>query len=69
MAILDVPGLYLNSDILEEKSRLLKIEGEFVDIMCDVNPEHKNNVRVENRVKVLYLQLLRYLYGCMDSAQ
>ena len=33
-----VPGAYLNTDMLEDKFILLKIEGEFVDIMCEVNP-------------------------------
>ena len=36
--------------------------------MCEVNPEHKKNVRVENGVNVLYLRLLKALYGCMESA-
>ena len=36
--------------------------------MCEVNPEDKKNVRVENGVKVLYLRLLRALYGCMEYA-
>ena len=53
VAIFDVPAAYLNEDMLEDKFILLKIEVEFVDIMCEVNPEHKKNVRVENGVKVL----------------
>ena len=36
--------------------------------MCDVNPEHKKNLRVDNGVKLLYLRLLKALYGCMESA-
>ena len=36
--------------------------------MCKVNPKHKKNVRVDNGVKVLYLRLLKALYGCMESA-
>ena len=39
-----------------------------MDIMCKVNTEHKENVRVNNGVKVLYLQLLKDLYGFMESA-
>ena len=35
--------------------------------MCEVNPGHKKNVRVENGVKVLYLRLPKALYGCMES--
>ena len=38
VAIFDVPGAYLHADI-GGKFVLLKIEGEFVDIMCDVNPD------------------------------
>ena len=38
------------------------------NIMCEVNPEHKKNVRVENGVKLLYLHLLKYLYGYVESA-
>ena len=34
--------------------------------MSKVNHEHKKNVRVENAVKVLYIQLLKVIYGCMD---
>ena len=58
MTIFNVPGSYLNSDIPEDKFILLNIEGGFVDIMCEVNPKHKKIVRVENGVKVIYLQLM-----------
>ena len=50
-----VPGAYLNYEIPEDKFILLNIDGEFVDIMWEVNPEHKKNARVENGVKVLYV--------------
>ena len=52
----------------EEKFIILKFEDEFVDIIWEVNPEHRKNVSVENFVKVLYPQLLEYLYGCIESA-
>ena len=44
VAIFDVPGAYLNTDTPEDKFILLNIEGDFVDIMCEVNPKHKKNV-------------------------
>ena len=47
---------------------LLKIEGQFVDIMVDVNPEFKEDVRFENGKKVLYVQILKALYGMIESA-
>ena len=34
--------------------------------MCEVNPEHKMNLCVENGVNILYLRLLKDLYGCME---
>ena len=63
-----VHGAYLNSDIPEDKFILLNFEGRFVDIMCELNPKHKKNVSVENVLKVLYLRLLKALYGFMESA-
>ena len=44
--IFDVPGEYINADIPEDKIFLIKIEGEFVDIMYKLNPKHKINVHV-----------------------
>ena len=68
VAIFDVPGAYLNANIPEDKFILLNIEGEFVDIMCEVNSKHKKNIRVYNGVKLIYLRILKALYGCIESA-
>jgi len=65
-AVFDVPGAYLHADM--NKFALLKLEGEFVDIMCEVNPEFKDDVRYENGKKVLYVQILKALYGMIESA-
>ena len=46
----------------------LKLTSDSVDIMCTVNPEYKKFVVIENGIKVLYLQLLKALYGCVRSA-
>ena len=35
--------------------------------MREVNPEHNKTVKMENVMKVLYLRLLKALYGCMES--
>ena len=67
VAIFDVPGAYLHADI-GDKFVLLKVEGEFVDIMCAVNPEFLPDVRYENGKKVLYIQILKALYGMIKSA-
>lgn len=57
--VFDVPGSYLHADILDNKFVLLKIEGEFVDIMTEVNPENSDNVRYKNGKNVLYIQILK----------
>jgi len=47
---------------------VLKLVGEAVNIMCQVNPKYEKFVVIENGKKVLYLQLLKALYGCVQSA-
>ena len=68
VAIFDVPGAYLNADMPEDKFVILKLEGQFVDIMCKVNPEYLKDVRFEYGKKTLYLRVLKALYGCIESA-
>ena len=63
----DIPSAFLQADIAKDKLRILKLEGKYVDIMCEVNPEYKPNVRVENGKKVLYIQILKALYGMIES--
>ena len=67
MAIFDVPGAYLNADMPEDKFVLLKLEDEFVDIICEVKPEFINDVQQEGKKKVLYLRVLKAFYGCIES--
>jgi len=68
VAVFDVPGAYLHTDLPADKFVLLKIEGQFVDIMVDVKPEIKEDMRFENGKKVLYVQILKALYGMIESA-
>ena len=70
VAIFDVPGAYLHAKLLENKFVLLKIEGPFVDmIICEVNPEYKEDVMLEGTKKVLYVQILQALYyGMIELA-
>ena len=68
VAIFYLPGAYSNSDTFDEKIVRIKLEGEFVDIMCGVNLDHIPNIRFENGNKVLYLRIRKALYGCIESA-
>ena len=40
----------------------------FVDIMYDINGEYRQYVRYEQGKKVLYLKVLRAIYGYIESA-
>ena len=46
---------------------LLKLQGEFVNIMCEVNGEHRKHVRKENGTDIPYMMLLRSIYGCIEA--
>ena len=52
----------------KDEKFLLKLSGTFVDIMCQINTEHKKNVRYEDGQKVLYILVLYAIYGCIESA-
>ena len=66
VATADVAGAYLHAHMKD--FTLLKVEGPSVDILCDVSPEYKKFVCYEHGKKVLYLKLLKALYGCVQSA-
>ena len=66
VAIIDVTGDYLNTNMPNEKYARLKLEGEFVDIMWNVNTYHIPNIRYENGYKVIYLKILKALNGCIE---
>ena len=68
VAIFDVPGAYLQAEMPAEKKILMIFRDEFVDIMCEVNPEYKNHIIVQNGKRVLYVKVLRAIYGCIESA-
>ena len=46
----------------------MKLRGNFVDIICKVNPEHFKNVVYENGKQVLYMDILQAIYSCIESA-
>jgi len=66
VAVADVVEVYLKADMNDYT--LLKYTGESVDIMCKMNPKYEEYVITESGRKVLYVQLLKALYGCVVSA-
>ena len=71
LVVLTIPGEYLQAKIIPKANNeriLIKLAGDFVDIMCEVNPENEKNVIYENGKKVLYMEVLQGIYGCIGSA-
>ena len=69
----DVPGAFLQAEMTDDTLVLLKLKSEFVDMMCQINPEFKPQVRYETtrkgkQIKVLYMQVIRAVYGCIEAA-
>ena len=64
----DVPGECIHASLPDDKAVHIKSEGEFVDIMCKVNPDYENFVRYEKGKDVLYVLILKAIYGMIYSA-
>lgn len=59
-------AIYLNA--VMDTFILMRLEGDDVDLMCEVSPEFCAYVAIEQGRSVLYLRLARALYGCVQSA-
>jgi len=66
VATADVVGAYLWASM--DDFVILKVRGRTVELLCKANPRYKEFVLMENGQMVLYLWLLKALYGCIKSA-
>ena len=69
---LDVPNAFIQAEIPNEKGSekvIMRIEGKMVDVLLQIAPEiYSGYVVYENGKRVLYVQVLRALYGMLISA-
>ena len=67
VATADVAGAYLN--VKMDEFVIMKITNpHHIRIMCKIDKTYEKYVTIENGKKVLYVQLLKALYGCVKSA-
>mmetsp|Transcript_26617 Transcript_26617/g.41320 ORF Transcript_26617/g.41320 Transcript_26617/m.41320 type:complete len:590 (+) Transcript_26617:1688-3457(+) len=66
VATADIKGAYLHTEM--DDYVLVKLDGEVVDVFCELNPRYKDFVVMEGNKKVLYMRLIKALYGCVKSA-
>ena len=64
VATFDVIGVYFNL-YMPKDNFLLKLREKFMNITYQINLEHKKNMRHKNGNKVLYMLVLRVIYGCI----
>jgi hypothetical protein len=69
--ILDIPNAFVQTNINHEgKERIImKIRGALVDMLCDLDLElYSPYVVLENGEKLLYVKVLKALYGMLEAA-
>jgi hypothetical protein len=66
VAMLDIPGAFMQAMIDEEVH--IKLDGELIDLLCQVDPLLSKFVGMENGKKVLYTQLNKALYGTVQAS-
>ena len=53
----------------KEDQIIMKIRGKLVEWLVEIAPEtYQEHVVIENGVKVLYLEILRAIYGMLEAA-
>ena len=62
----DINGAYLHAKM--ENFSVLTLEGESIDIICKLNDTYVKLVCLERGKNVLYLRLVKALYGCVKSS-
>ena len=68
-----MPGTFLQAEMVCYKLVLLKLNADFVDMICEINPELKTHVRYETtkygkKIKVLYMNFINIIYGSIEAA-
>ena len=66
VATSDIKGAYLFAPM--EDFVLVKLKGDALDIMCKLNKHYRKHVIMERGKPMLFMQLNKALYGCMQSA-
>ena len=46
---------------------VIKLQGLIMDILCEMKPEYKRFMVFEKSRKMLYMQQMKALYGCIKS--
>ena len=64
----DVPGAFLQANMPDDKLVILKFKGRMADMLADVNEKYRKHLIKEGGKTVLYVKVIRAIYGCIESA-
>ena len=68
MAIIDIPNAFVQAE-WQGDTVLMKLRGCMVELMVCTSPSlYIQYVTMENGKMVLYLEVLKVIYGCLQSA-
>ena len=68
VAIVDIPNAFIQTDHSGEMV-IMKIKGELAQILVEVCPElYKDYVAYKNGIPIIYVELLKALYGLLESS-
>ena len=68
----DIPNAFIQTDLDETDKdgnrTIMKIRGVLVDILCEIDETYKPYVTYEGKQKVLYVHVIKAIYGLLVSA-
>jgi Reverse transcriptase (RNA-dependent DNA polymerase) len=67
----DIPNAFVQTEMVstDQEKVIMKIRGPLVDMLISLDPElYTSHVVMENEKKVLYVQLIKALYGTLQAA-
>ena len=68
----DVPNAFIQTQVEEQDEHgnwtIMKIRGILVDILCELDPIYQEYVVNEKEQKVLYVCIMKAIYGLLVSA-
>jgi hypothetical protein len=72
VATCDIPNAFIQTEVEEKDSDgnhvIMKITGILIDILCELDNKYIPYITCEDRKKVLYVHILKAIYGLLISA-
>ena len=71
VATFDIPNAFIQTHVDERDSQgdriIMKIKGAMIDMLVEIDPSYEDYVAMERGQKILYVHILRAIYGMLMS--